>query len=247
MKYRILEIIGKIFLLFALSTTLSVGLVKANITTTQNVFAHRQQMIETRRGQIFDDQKNTSSLKTKNTAKKKLSISEINRNSFDVGQRFAFTFFDAQGLEDEKAYQFLIVDLVELIDKLEGQPEAVELQQVLTSVVRKTVESVQVQREIETMAKNYLARQKDESQWYFNSGATLVKLVMASYFSKDAELKNRLSEMQALITIAPKETPPEMIEPMGDLVKYMAQTAFTEDDYVAIIEGALGIGNSVIG
>ncbi len=247
MKNRILQIINRLFLTFALSTTVAVGIAKANTTTNQNVSANRQQMVETLRSQIFDNQKSTNSRITKNVAKTGLAISEINKNNFDIGQRFAFTVFDLQGLEeDEKAYQFLVVDLVELIDKFEGQPEAVELQKVLTSVVRNTATVEELQTEVERIAKNYLSQQKKEQQWYFNSGSTITNLVIASYFGDDTELKNRLSEMQALITIAPKETPGEMLAPMGDLVKYIAKATLSEDDYVAIFEGAMGITESVI-
>lgn len=97
------------------------------------------------------------------------------------------------------------------------------------------------------MPKNTEAPRPSEQQWYFKSGSTLVELLIASYLYDEIELKKRLSEMQALITMAPTGTPNEMLEPMGTLVKYAAQTTYTDEDYVAIFEGAFGISELVNG
>lgn len=233
MKQRIIEITGRLFLVLAFGLSLT-GMMKANETPNQTFSAKRQQVFEKLRSQ-------------KQSAKNGLEISEVNRANFDLGQRFALAKFDTQGLDQyNDAYFYLVVGLVELSDKLEGSPESVELQKVLKSVVRNEAPSSEIKTELERIGNQYLARQTNEQQWYFKSGLTVTGVVNAGFMFDEEELKKSLSEMQALIKIAPAGTPNELLEPMGDLVKYVAQTTFSEDDFYAISENAMIISESII-
>jgi hypothetical protein len=74
----------------------------------------------------------------------------------------------------------------------------------------------------------------------------VTEVVNAGFMFDEEELKKSLSEMQALIKIAPAGISNELLEPMGDLVKYVAQTTFSEDDFYAISENAMIISESII-
>ena len=151
--------------------------------------------------------------------------------------------FDAAASEDyEDALNYTILDLVYLIDQLDGQPEGVQLQKTLKTVVRGTSTALQVSKEIETISKTYLARQKVDSKWYFNAGQTSMNLMISTYMGDDAQIKKGLTDLQSLIKVAPKGTAKEVIDPMNVLAQYVAKTSFTEEDYTAIYEG---VGNVI--
>lgn len=232
MKNKLFTIANKLIILTVLAASF---LMVANAKT--GFSANRQRFIGNLRGQISDE---TS------TGNRIAKTSTVNQNKFDLGRIFAYAIIDAEGLdENEEAYTYLVVDLAELIDKLEGSPEALKLQKVLKSVIRHTADGSQVRKEIESISKTYLAKQKSEQKWYFKSGSTVINLVLASYNGDDAEMKKRLAEIQVLIKIAPKSTSKEILNPMNQLAKYGGQTSFSEDDYVAIFEEVNALNENV--
>lgn len=158
MKQRIIEITSKLFLLFAIGLSF-IGMTKANVTN-QNTVARRLQVIGTLRHQLSDEKQKTSGLTTKNISKNGFPITEINQTNFDLGWRLAMVVFEADGFEGvEGGYQYLVVDLAELIDKFEGKTEGIELQKVLRSVIRGTADSAEVKQELERIAKEYRSAQ----------------------------------------------------------------------------------------
>ena len=174
---------------------------------------------------------------------KKSAVTADNSTNFTIGKNFALAKFDAAALEDYKeSLNYTILDLVRLIDDLDGQPEAVQLQKTLKSVLRRTSTALKISQEIEAISKTYLARQKVDPKWYFNAGQTSMSLMISSYQNDDAKVKKGLAELQSLIKAAPPGTAQEVIDPMNVLTKYIAKTTFTEADYSAIYEG---VGNVI--
>jgi hypothetical protein len=165
------------------------------------------------------------------------AVSLTNSQNFQIGKDFSLAIFDAEGIDEyADALNYTIVDLVYLIDQLEGQPEATQLQRILKSVVRGTASAAQVKKEIETVSNSYLAKQKTETKWYFSAGQTSMNLLIATYMGEDVQVKKVLGNMQALIKSAPKSAPKTVLDPMNELAKLVSKTTFTEEDYAAIDE-----------
>jgi hypothetical protein len=167
------------------------------------------------------------------------NANSFNNFNFLLGKEFALALFDAERMDkSEESLNFTIVDLVYLIERLENQPEAAKLQSILKSVVRASKNSVQIRQEIETVAKEYLNRQKVEQKWYFSAGQNSMNLMFSSYAGTDAQIKKDLTEMQALVKSAPADAPKQFIEPMNFLVKNLAKNTFTKADYDLILRDA---------
>ncbi len=231
MKKQISTIASKLFVFAAMAVIL-----------TGAVFAQKPQ-----RRDISPEQFNrmlrqklqTGVLANQKGAIKSTVVSLTNQENFNLGKDFAMAVFDAGAMDEyEEAFTYTIVDLVFLIDNLEGQAEAVQLQKTLKTILRGTSTPAQVRKDLEAASKTYLARQKADQKWYFNSGQTSMNLMIATYMSNDAEIKKGLSNLQALIKIAPKSTPRTILDPINSLAQYVAKTTFTEEDYTAIYEGA---------
>lgn len=243
MKNQITNTMNKVFAFVAMTMILTVAAF-AQMPTTETksreqiaALLHRQVRIE-----IGSKGNDTAKIATDKKSAAVLS----NQNNFIIGKDFALAMFDAAALEDyEEALSYTIVDLVYLIDRLEGQPEVVQLQKTLKKVVRGTSTAIEIRKEIETVSKTYLNRQKADQKWYVNAGTTTMNLSISTYLEEDAAIKKGLAELQALIKIAPKGTPQEVIDPMNVLAKYVTKTAFTEADYAAMFEEVGEVINAV--
>lgn len=173
----------------------------------------------------------------KSNAPRKGATALSNQNYFNLGNDFVLAMYDAGRIEkDADSSKYAIVELVYLIDRLENQPEAAQLQKTLKAVVRRTKTAMQVQKEIETAADAFIARQKPEQKWYLTAGKATMKLSISTYFGEDSAIIQGFAELQALIKSAPKNTGAEVLEPMNTLAKYFDKTVFTEEDYAAIYE-----------
>lgn len=236
MKNQVTNIMNKLFAVIAITMILTAAAFAQmpNVETKS-----REQIAEMLRQQM----KTETGVERRQASKvavlqKGVTVTRLsNQENFNLGKDFVMAMFDAEGVEDyEDATDYTILDLVYLIDRLEGQPEAVQLQKTLKSVVRGTGTAIQIRKEIELVSKAYLNRQKVDQKWYVNAGATTMNLSISTYFGEDAAIKKGLAELQALIKIAPNGTAREVLEPMNVLAKFVTKTAYTEEDYVAIFE-----------
>lgn len=238
MKIYIKQILNKLFVGIALAMVL-----------TASAFAQKPEQYTAIRGQFTESVRRqipTQTLAKRDTVFKSGTVTSANSTNFLIGKNFALAKFDAAYIEaDKEALGYTIVDLVYLIDELDGQPEAADLQKTLKAVVRGTSSSEQVIKDIETASKTYLARQTVAPKWYFNAGQTSINLKISTYLNEDAKIKKGLSDLQTLIKIAPQGIPKEIIDPMNVLAKYVAKTAFTEADYTAIFQGAGSVIDAV--
>lgn len=166
------------------------------------------------------------------------AINLTDTDTFENGKDFTLAGFDAEGMDtDPESINYTILDLVYLIDRLEGQPETVQLQKILKSVLRATSSGALVKKDIQTVSKAYLNRQKAVGKWYFNAGQTSMNLMISTYMGEDANIKTGLAQMQALIKTAPKGTAKELLDPMNALARYAALETFADEDYTAIYAG----------
>lgn len=176
------------------------------------------------------------------------TITPANVESFDLGFSFVrVMYFASIAQEDPEANTYAIVELVYLIDRFDGKPEAVALQNVLKALVRGNGSGGVFWNRIEAIAKGYSAKLKGEQKWYFDSGNTLTRLSLATYLGDAAMLKKELQNLQALTKIAPKTIPTEILQPMASLAKYAAQGEIGEAEFLAIDETIGGVMDNVFG
>ena len=243
MKTKIIELTGKlltILMMAAFAAAISFAQDSASKNTTQN----RTRAIDQVRGR-FDAKHLTKNLSAK-TSKYKPFISANNLTNFNLGSDFIIAMIDsAQFDADAEAKKSLIVDLVYLIDSLENQPENLALQKILKSITKETSNAAQIHLEIENAFKSYASRQTSEQKWYLETGSAITKIIFSTYVGDNAAITKGLSETQKLVKIAPLGTPEEIINPMNNLTKYVAQTAFSEGEYAAIFNQTMALFKTV--
>ncbi|MFL6466761.1 MAG: hypothetical protein ACJ72Z_02245 [Pyrinomonadaceae bacterium] len=165
-------------------------------------------------------------------------ITSANRMSYRIGTDFAMAIDDAKTMKDDnKSFNFTIVDLVYLIDELEGQSEAGQLQALLKGVIRGSRDLTAVSREIATISNSYLSRQAAEQKWYFNVGTSQMNLMMASWTKDSTTVIKYTTDLQSLVKTAPLGTPPLVLESIKGLSKYAGMT-LTVNDYSDLVEDA---------
>ncbi len=222
-------------LLLTVATAMSILTATALAQMSNERSTRREQFAE----QIRRHAAETKSLaENKNAAGKTGAVNLTSKDTFQNGKDFTMAMFDAEAMDDdEEAYNYTIIDLVYLIDRLDGQPEAAQLQKTLRAVVRGTSTAALVKADIEKISNTYSARQKVDKKWYFSAGKTSMNLLIATYMGEDANIKKGLTQLQSMIKTAPKGTAKEILNPMGALAKYAAQKTYTDEDYTAIYEG----------
>lgn len=224
MKTQLKNVSNKFFAVIALA-----------IILTGAAFAQKTDGSDNIRKLIAENAQRDLKIQNKTSAANKTVLSAANSLNFVIGKDFALAVYDANDMDlSDESLNYTIVDLVYLIDELEGQTEAAQLQKILKSVVRRTLTGEEISKEIENVSKSYLARQKVEQQWFYNSGFSSMNLLIAAYSNDVQKTKNGLSELQNLIKLAPTGTPKEIIEPINALAKFAAKTTFTGEDYAAI-------------
>lgn len=240
MKNRINKIIGKLFTVVVLSAALT-GAVFAQESLTEKTENFRVRATEPIRRRVEQNTEKWTIKKAVET--KELYLSTVNRTNFNLGSEFATALMNAARLDEgDSAAKAAMIDLIYLIDSLENQPEAAAvLQKTLKSIVRGTAKAAQVRLEIESASKSYSSRLTSEQQWYFKSGTAVTELVFSTYASDDAAMKKGLAEIKELIKTAPPKTSGEILVPMNNLAKYIANAAFAENDYAAIFKSAVGL------
>jgi len=162
-------------------------------------------------------------------------VTPENRFSFNLGSSLTWTMFYASFVgEDIKMEDKAIVNLVFIIDALEGLPEAEALQKTLKNIVRYTCKSQQCAQEIQAVIKSLEKQMQGESQWFFNTGLTVSNLYIANAIEDVASVKSSLTQIQALMDKAPKTIPIELISQMKTVTEYVKKEKLTGNDYVAI-------------
>ena len=166
-------------------------------------------------------------------------VSAANQNAFQIGKDFAMAIDDSKTMkENGNNFNFTIVDLVYLIDELEGQPEAAQLQTLLKAIIRAQKDQTLVSGEITTISNSYVARQNVEQKWYFNVGAAQMRLMYAGW-AKDAGATGKcLKDLQALTKVAPAGTPKIILDAINGLSKYATLNPFTVADYGDMVDDA---------
>lgn len=198
---------------------------------------------EAGRERLGKQMRQIESLRAKRNGARKAAAILTGGEMFQNGKDFTTAAYDAEWMDaEQEAFNYTIIDLAYLIDRLEGQPEAAKLQKTLRAVLRGTSTGELVKKDIEKISNAYLARQKVDRKWYFNAGKTSINLLIASYMGEDASIKKGLNQLQSLIKTAPKATAKEILNPMSALAKYAAQKTYTDEDYTAIYEG---VGNII--
>jgi hypothetical protein len=163
-------------------------------------------------------------------------VSAANRLTFQIGKDFACAIDDSKLMkDDDESFNYTIVDLVYLIDELEGQAEAAQLQAILKGVVRGTKDLTAISGEVAVISNTFLTRQAAEQKWYFNVGSSQMNLMIAGW-SKDAVAANKnMKDLQNLSKTSPLGTPPLMLEAIKGLSKYAAMTPMTVNDFSDLV------------
>lgn len=166
-------------------------------------------------------------------------VSAVNQNAFQIGKDFAMAIDDAKTMKtDNASFNYTIVDLVYLIDELEGQVEGTQLQSLMKQIIRGQKDKTLVSGEIATISNSYLARQSAEQKWYFNVGTSQMNLLIAGW-GKDATATAKYTkELQGLSKLAPVGTPKIILDAIGGLGKYASLNPFTVADYGDMVEDA---------
>ena len=167
------------------------------------------------------------------------AVAAPNRRAYYIAKDFGFAISDCKAIDiDEDSLDYTIVDLVYLIDHLEGQPEAAQLQSILKDVIHGDEYGVVMAEKIESISKAYVARLASEQKWYFNVGQTQIFLTYAAWRNDAVAIKTRLKEMQELAKIAPSGTAISILNAVNGLAKYIAKTTLTKEDFTAIVNDA---------
>ncbi len=166
-------------------------------------------------------------------------VSAANQNSYQIGKDFAMAIEDSKTMKDNNdSFNYTIVDLVYLIDELEGQAEAAQLQAILKGVVRGTKDLTKVSSEIAAISSTYFTRQTAEQKWYFNVGSAQMNLMLAGYGKDAAGTAKNLKELQQLVKTAPAGTSKLILEAINGLAKYATLNPFTVADYGDMVDDA---------
>ena len=181
----------------------------------------------------------TFSSGTDRRAAKSGVVNAANRIAYQVGKDFAMAVNDAKYMKDnDDSFNYTIVDLVYLIDELEGQAECTQLQAILKGIVRGTKDQTAVLSEIAAVSKTFLARQTAEQKWYYNVGTTQMCLMIAGWNKDAAGATKNLKELQNLSKLAPLGTPGLVLEALKGLSKYTSFAQLTVDDFSEIVNDA---------
>lgn len=167
------------------------------------------------------------------------NVSAVNQHNFNIGSKFVFAILNSSLLENnEKVLNSTIIDLVYLIDSLDGEPESAALQKTLQSLIRKTANCGEIRTEIINASNSYSTRLRGEESWYYSSGATVTNLLINAYFGDNTAIKKNLSEILNLVKIAPQETSEKITLSMKSLAEYVKKSTFAKDDYLALLQDA---------
>lgn len=166
-------------------------------------------------------------------------VSAVNQNAYQIGKDFAMAIDDAKTMKtDTASFNYTIVDLVYLIDELEGQAEAAQLQTLMKQIIRGQKDQTLVSGEIATISNTYLARQSVEQKWFFNVGTSQMNLMIAGW-GKDATATAKYTkELQGLSKTAPTSTPKIILDAINGLSKYTTLNPFTVADYGDMVDDA---------
>ena len=174
------------------------------------------------------------------------AITPANVDSFEHGYDFVRAAYFSGAIEEMEENGMAIVELAYLIDALEGQPEAAQLQKVLKQVLR--YEGTQDERfqAVEQAANSYVARQKGEAAWYFKTGYAMTRLSLALYLGDNADVQKQLQAVKTLSETAPNTVSTEVLNPMKTLAKYAPKGIYTNDEMVAMDDTVNGILETVL-
>ncbi len=173
-------------------------------------------------------------------------IAPENRFSFNLGSSLSMTMLYASFVGEDIAMEDkAIVELVFLIDSLEGLPQADALQKTLKNIVRYNCKGQQCVQEIQSVTNTFQKELKGDMQWYFNAGMTASNLYISSFGDDTSVTKNLLAQMQDLTNKAPKTIPVEVLNQMKTVTQYIAKEKLSKDDYTAIGSKLDGLINTI--
>ena len=166
-------------------------------------------------------------------------VSAANQNSYQIGKDFAMAIDDSKTMKDNgDNFNYTIVDLVYLIDELEGQAEAAQLQTLMKQIVRGQKDQTLVSGEIAAISNMYLNRQTADQKWFFNVGTSQMRLMYAGWAKDATATAKHLKDLQLLTKSAPVGTPKLIIEAINGLTKYATLNPFTVADYGDMVDEA---------
>lgn len=166
-------------------------------------------------------------------------VSAASQNSYQIGKDFAMAIADSRTMKDNSDnFNYTIVDLVYLIDELEGQAESAQLQTMMKQIIRGQKDQTLVSNEIAAISNTYLNRQAAEQKWFFNVGTSQMRLMYAGWAKDATATAKNLKDLQLLIKTAPLGTPKLIIEAINGLSKYATLTPFTVADYGDMVDDA---------
>ena len=166
-------------------------------------------------------------------------VSAASQNAYQIGKDFAMAIDDSKKMKDNgDSFNYTIVDLVYLIDELEGQAEAVQLQAMMKQIIRGQKDQSLVSREIAAISNTYLNRQTTEQKWFFNVGTSQMRLMYAGWAKDATATAKNLKDLQLLMKTAPVGTSKLIVEAINSLSKYATLTPFTVADYSEMVDDA---------
>jgi len=166
-------------------------------------------------------------------------VSAASQNAYQIGKDFTMAINDSKTMKDNgDNFNYTIVDLVYLIDELEGQAEGAQLQTMMKQIIRGQKDQTLVSNEIAAISNTYLNRQTAEQKWFFNVGTSQMRLMYAGWAKDATATAKNLKDLQLLMKTAPLGTPKLVIEAINGLSKYATLTPFTVADYGEMVDDA---------
>lgn len=188
----------------------------------------------------------SSELRVGDNGSDRTSSSSVGRTSFMLGRDFSLAVFNASRLKkDQHATKHLIVDLVYLIDRLEGSSESVSLRKTLTQVVRESAAREVIAAQIEKEGDRYRARLKGVELWNFDIGYTALHLTLASYNNVESAVREDIAKLKALGDSCPDSTSQAAIEKIAVLQRFVTDAQISDEDYQRIFYATWELLNSL--
>lgn len=151
-----------------------------------------------------------------------------------LGRDFVVAMNTAAG-EDENSSRGAVAELAFLIDRLEGQPEAAELQQVMRSVIRGNTTGVAARSRIQAIMTAFSKRSTGSGKWYFDTGCAVANLVYDSFNNDTGAARKGAAAVFELTRSAPPEISDDLSRQLSAIAAHRNTVDLGQDSLSEIV------------
>ncbi len=169
-----------------------------------------------------------------------LRMSAAERASFLTGKEFVVAEMSARYAgKDSDSYNSAAVDLMMLIEKTDGESENAELRELLSAMLRRSINSASLSAGIRSIMAKYAERQPADHKWHVLTGAAATNAVYSAFYSDAASLSRHLSEIKAYARMRPGSLDPVLVQALNGLAMCASDEGFSHSEMEAIKERGL--------